>query len=101
MTWVAQFLVRALFTLNEKYFVSDKYTTWLADPFPLRPRGFTASLAQVLSHPGGTPAELHRSSRLLTSLWRGNCWSRQRSLQTSLESFGRALRQRESWIGIK
>ena len=70
MTRVAQFLVQALFALNEKYFVSDKYTTRLVDQFLLRPRDFTARLAQILSHPGGTPAELHRSSRLLTSLWR-------------------------------
>jgi hypothetical protein len=70
MTRVAQFMVPVLFTLNKKYFVNDKYTTRLVDPFPLLPRDFTASLAQILSHPGGTTAELHRSSRLLTSLWR-------------------------------
>ena len=40
------------------------------DQFALRPRDFTARVAQILSHPGGTPAELHRSSQLLTSLWR-------------------------------
>ena len=70
MTRIAQFLVQALFALNEKYFVSDKYTTWLVDQFPLRPRDFTARLAQILSQPGGTPAELHHSSQLLTLLWR-------------------------------
>lgn len=37
---------------------------------PLRPRDFTARLAQILSQPGGTPAELHHSSQLLTVLWR-------------------------------
>ena len=70
MTRIAQFLVQAMFALNGTYFVSDKYTTRLVDQFVLRPRDFTARLAQILSHPGNTPAELHRSSQLLTLLWR-------------------------------
>ena len=60
MTHIAQFLVQALCVLNEKYFVSDKYTTRLLDQFALPRRDLTARLAQILSHPGGTPAELHR-----------------------------------------
>ena len=70
MTRVAQFLVHALFALNEEYFVSDKYAIRLLDQFDTRPRDFTARLAQILSNPGGSAAELHRSSQLLTSLWR-------------------------------
>ena len=70
MTRVAQFLVQALFALNETYFVSDKYATRLVDQFALRPVDFTPRLAQILSHPGTTPAELYRSSQLLTLLWR-------------------------------
>jgi len=57
MTRIAQFMVQALFALNEKYFVSDKYATRLVDQFALRPRDFTARPAQILSHPGATPAE--------------------------------------------
>ena len=57
MTRIAQFMVQALFALNEKYFVSDKYATRLVDQFALRPRDFTARLAQILSHPGARPAE--------------------------------------------
>lgn len=70
MTRVAQFLVHALFALNEEYFVSDKYASRLLEQFALRPRDFTPRLASALSHPGGDPAELHRSSELLSALWR-------------------------------
>jgi hypothetical protein len=69
MTRVAQFLVHALFALNEEYFVSDKYASRLLEQFALRPRDFTPRLARVLSNPGGDPAELRRSSELLSALW--------------------------------
>jgi hypothetical protein len=70
ITRIAQFLVHTLFALNEQYFVSDKYAIRLIDQFGVRPRDFTPRLALVLSNPGGTSAELHRSSQLLASLWR-------------------------------
>ena len=44
MTRIAQFLVQALFALNEKYFVTDKYATRLVGQFALRPHDFTARL---------------------------------------------------------
>lgn len=69
MTRVAQFLVHALFALNEEYFVSDKYASRLVEQFALRPRDFTPRLARVLSNPGGDPTELRRSSELLSALW--------------------------------
>lgn len=69
MTRVAQFLVHALFALNEEYFVSDKYASRLLEQFALRPRDFTTRLAGVLSNPGGDPTELCRSSELLSALW--------------------------------
>jgi len=70
MTRVAQFLAHALFALNEEYFVSDKYATRLIDQFAVKPHDFTARLARILSNPGSSPAELHRSSELLASIWR-------------------------------
>jgi hypothetical protein len=69
MTRVAQFLVHALFALNEEYFVSDKYAGWLLEQFALRPRDFTPRLAHVLSNPGGNPTELGRSFEALKALW--------------------------------
>jgi predicted nucleotidyltransferase len=69
MTRVAQFLVHALFALNDEYFVGDKYAGRLLEEFALRPRDFTPRLARVLSNPGGDPTELRRSSELLRALW--------------------------------
>lgn len=69
MTRVGQFLVQALFALNEEYFVSDKYAGRLLEQFALRPPDFTHRLAFALSNVGCNAAELRRSSELLRSLW--------------------------------
>jgi hypothetical protein len=61
MTRVAQFLVHALFALNQEYFVSDKYAGSLIEQFAFRPPDFPSRLARVLSNPGGNPTELRRS----------------------------------------
>jgi hypothetical protein len=49
MTRVAQLLVQALFALNRRFFVSDKYASKVIDRFALRPRDFMSRLAGVLS----------------------------------------------------
>jgi hypothetical protein len=69
MTRVAQFLVHALFALNQEYFVSDKYAVRLIEGFAVRPLDFIPRLAGVLSNAGDTPAKLHRSSEQLAALW--------------------------------
>jgi hypothetical protein len=69
MTRVAQFLVHALFALNEEYFVSDKYAGRLLERFALRPPDFTPRLADVLSKLGRNSKELRKSSELLRALW--------------------------------
>jgi hypothetical protein len=69
MTRVAQFLVHALFALNEEYFVSDKYAGRLLEQFALQPRDFSARLASALAHPGDSSTELGRSFELLRTLW--------------------------------
>ena len=69
MTRVAQFLVHAVFALNEEYLVTDKYAGQLLEQFALRPRDFTPRLAHVLSHPSVNPTEWRRSSELLSALW--------------------------------
>lgn len=69
MTRVAQSLVQALFALNRRYFVSDKYANKLIEQFALCPRDFVGRLARVLSNPGGNASELGRSSELLNALW--------------------------------
>jgi hypothetical protein len=70
MTRVAQFLVQALFALNEEYFVSDKYAGRLIEQFALRPRDFTERLPRVLSNPGADAAAVTKSAELLTALFR-------------------------------
>jgi uncharacterized protein DUF4037/nucleotidyltransferase-like protein len=69
MTRIAQYLVQALFALNNEYFVSDKYANRLIDQFPSRPRDFTSRLAGVLASPGADTSGLTRSADILTSLW--------------------------------
>lgn len=69
MTRIAQFLVHALFALNQEYFVSDKSASRLLEHFALRPHDFTSRLARVLSNPGGKAAELHSSTESLRALW--------------------------------
>jgi hypothetical protein len=69
MTRVAQFLVHALFALNNEYFVSDKHANRVIDQFTSRPRDFTSRLASVLANSGADTAGLRRSAELLTSLW--------------------------------
>jgi hypothetical protein len=70
MTRVAQFLVEALFALNEEYFVSDQYAGRHIEQFALRPRDFNARLVRFLSNPGRDAAELKESSELPGALWR-------------------------------
>lgn len=69
MTRVAQSLVQALFALNRRFFVSDKYASKVIDDFALRPRDFMSGLAGVLSSGGANSAELGRSSDQLSALW--------------------------------
>jgi uncharacterized protein DUF4037/nucleotidyltransferase-like protein len=69
MTRIAQYLVQALFALNEEYFVSDKYANRLIDQFSSRPCDFTSRLASVLANPGADTAALRSSAERLTSLW--------------------------------
>jgi Nucleotidyltransferase domain/Domain of unknown function (DUF4037) len=70
ITRAAQFLVQALFALNEEYFLSDKYAMRLIDGFASRPRDFVSRLSFVLANPGSDLAQLRRSAELLGDLWR-------------------------------
>ena len=69
MTRVAQFLVHALFALNDEYFVSDKHAGRLVEQFAIQPRDFSTRLASALAHPGDSSAVLARSLELLRTLW--------------------------------
>ena len=69
MTRVAQYLIHALFALNQRFFVSDKYANRLIEGFALCPPEFTTRLSRVLSNPGGNSTELRKSSELLEALW--------------------------------
>ncbi len=70
MTRAAQFLTHALFALNGQYHFSDKSASRLIDNFARRPNEFTSRLASILAHAGSSPAELTRSTDLLSALWR-------------------------------
>jgi hypothetical protein len=65
MTRVAHSLVQAIFALNRRYFVSDKYARRLIESFALRPRDFMPRLSAVLANVG----ELGRSTEELYALW--------------------------------
>jgi hypothetical protein len=69
MTRAAQFLVHALFALNEQYFVNDKSAGQLIDNFQLKPHRFTSRLAGVLASVGGNSVDLNTSIELLSALW--------------------------------
>jgi hypothetical protein len=69
MTRVAQFLVHALFAMNEEYFVSDKSAMRLAARFAVRPRDFSGRLAGILAGPAATAEDLRKSADALRALW--------------------------------
>jgi len=69
MVRVAQFLVHALFAMNQRYFVSDKAAGRLIAQFPICPRDFMTRLNGILSRPGATPGELHEAAATLGELW--------------------------------
>jgi hypothetical protein len=69
MTRVAQYLVHALFALNEQYFLSDKCARRLSEGFAIRPREFNERLAAVLAGPGACAGELQKSADALRGLW--------------------------------
>jgi hypothetical protein len=69
MTRVAQFLMHAIFALNEQYFVNDKHASRLVDTFARQPREFSIRLARVLAAAGSEPAALLHSLEDLQELW--------------------------------
>ncbi len=69
ITRVAQYLVHALFALNQRYFISDKYAKSLVQEFALQPVNFITRLENALSNPGIHLVELARTTELSTGLW--------------------------------
>jgi len=69
-TRVAQFLVQALFALNEQYCISDKNAGRLIGGMELCPPDYEARLSAVLKRVGGTVAEMQQSLDSLEQIWR-------------------------------
>jgi hypothetical protein len=69
MTRAAQYLVHAIFALNEEYFLNDKYVNGILAQLPKSPHDCAARLADVLSRAGRDAAELRNSLEALRQLW--------------------------------
>lgn len=69
MTRAAQYLVHAIFALNEEYFLNDKHVNGILAQLPKIPHDFARRLADVLSRVGRDAAELCSSLESLRQLW--------------------------------
>lgn len=69
MSRVAQFLVQALFALNEEYFLNDKHVNRIVGQFAIAPGDFVARLGEILAQPGRSAGELCESLDRLRQLW--------------------------------
>jgi len=69
LTRAAQFLVQALFALNEEYFLNDKHVNRIVAEFALTPPKLVARLAGILAQPGQTAVELAATLSALRQLW--------------------------------
>jgi hypothetical protein len=69
MTRAAQYLVHALFALNEEYLLNDKHVHRMLARFAKIPRSCGARLAGVLARPGRDAGELQDSLDSLRQLW--------------------------------
>ena len=67
---VAQYLIQALFALNERYFLSDKDAARVVEGLPLHPPHFQSRLAGVLTRAGADASELHASVIRMREIWR-------------------------------
>jgi hypothetical protein len=69
MTRAAQFIVQALFAINEEYFLNDKHVNRILASFAQAPGNCAERLADILSRPGRDACELRASLDSLCQLW--------------------------------
>ena len=69
MTRAAQYLVHAIFALNEEYFLNDKHVNAILTQLSKNPPNCAERIAEVLAKPGRDAAELRRSLESLRQLW--------------------------------
>ena len=69
MARVAQYLVQALFAINEEYFMNDKHVDRSLAGFTRVPIDCAARLTAILSRPGRDARELRESLDSLSRLW--------------------------------
>ena len=69
VTRIANYLIQALFALNETYFINDKGAMEAIERLPTHPPNFSAGINRILARPGETVEELSESVRVLESIW--------------------------------
>lgn len=69
MTRAANYLLHALFALNEEYLLNDKQWRRIVTQFATVPDRYAERLAAIFSHPGQHASELLDSLHLLRELW--------------------------------
>jgi Nucleotidyltransferase domain len=70
LTKIAFVLLQSLFALNGEYYFGDKGSLEAVGRFPLRPRGFSNRLQELLAMPMQTELDLKFATRQIQTLWK-------------------------------
>jgi predicted nucleotidyltransferase len=66
-------LVQVLFALNERYLINEKGALAIVERLPLQPLDFTATVHNILGHPGTRPCELGESLQRMEGMVKAVC----------------------------
>lgn len=69
LTRASSNLTQALFALNERYFLNDKWVMKTLAGFALLPKDYLQQLTRILAHPGETAAELTETVSKMLVVW--------------------------------
>ena len=70
LTKIAYVLLQSLFALNVEYYFGDKGSLEAVDRFPVRPRGFSNRLQDLLAMPMRTQLDLKFATLQIQTLWK-------------------------------
>ena len=70
LTKIAFVLLQSLFALNVEYYFGDKGSLEAVDRFPLKPRGFSERLRELLAMPMRTSIDLKFATLQMQTLWK-------------------------------
>ena len=70
LTKIAYVLLQSLFALNVEYYFGDKGSLEAVDRFPVRPRGFSNRLQDLLAMPMQTQLDLKFATLQIQTLWK-------------------------------